>query len=134
MLIAAFQVFAGDRVVFGLGLANAIGMSVIGVLLVLAVRRHAGPEALAGLGRAAAAGILAAGAAALAGWGVVIKIGQFVGSTPTAGGSLLQGMLGGVVVAAVFAAVAYLLDRRDMRPLAATLARRIRRGGEGLRG
>ena len=118
----------GDqRQVLGLGLANAIGMSVIGILLVLAVRRHAGPDALAGLGRATAAGIVAAGAAALSGWGVVAEIGQLVGTTPTVGGSLLQGMLGGVVVAVVFAAVAYLLDRRDVRPLAATLARRIRR-------
>jgi len=122
-----FRVSTGDRAVFGLGAANAIGMSVIGVLLVLAVRRHAGLDALAGLGRATVAGIVAAGAAALAGWGVVAGIGRLAGPTPTAGGSLLQGMLGGVVVAAVFAAVAYLLDRRDMRPLAATLARGVRR-------
>ena len=54
-----------------LGLANAAGMSVIGLLLVLAVRRHAGPAALAGLGRATAAGVLAAGWPALAGWAVV---------------------------------------------------------------
>jgi putative peptidoglycan lipid II flippase len=36
-------------------------------------------------------------------------------------------MLGGVVVAAVFTAVAYLLDRPDMRPLAARLVTRLGR-------
>jgi putative peptidoglycan lipid II flippase len=36
-------------------------------------------------------------------------------------------MLGAVVVTVVFVAVAYLLDRHDVRPLAATVARRVRR-------
>ena len=116
-----------DRQVFGLGLANAAGMSVIGLLLVLAVRRHAGPAALAGLGRASGAGVVAAAAAALAGWAVVTGIGHLFGSTPTVPGSIVQGMLGGAAVLTVFAAVAYPLDQRDIRPLAATLARRVRR-------
>ncbi len=116
-----------DRQVLGLGLANAAGMSVIGLLLVLAVRRHAGAEALAGLGRASVAAVLAAAGAALAGWGTVAGTGRLFGSTPTVLGSIVQGMLGGAVVLAVFAVAAYALDRRDMRPLAATLARRVRR-------
>jgi putative peptidoglycan lipid II flippase len=116
-----------QRQVFGLGLANAAGMSVIGVLLVLAVRRHAGAAALEGLGRAGVVGIVAAGAAALAGWGTVAGIGQLFGATPTIAGSVVQGMLGGVVVVAVFTAVAYPLDRGDLRPLAAMLVRRARR-------
>ncbi|MGX6604726.1 murein biosynthesis integral membrane protein MurJ [Micromonosporaceae bacterium Da 78-11] len=116
-----------DRQIFGLGLANAVGMSVIGLLLVLAVRRHAGPDALAGLARAGVAGVLAAAVAALAGWGTVLGIGHLFGSTPTVLGSIVQGMLGSVAVVVVFAAVAYPLDRQDIRPLAATLARRVRR-------
>jgi putative peptidoglycan lipid II flippase len=116
-----------DRQVFALGLANALGMSVIGALLVLAVRRHAGPGALAGLGRVTGVGIVAAGIAALAGWGTVVAIGHASGPTPGIAGSLVQGMLGAVVVAVAYVAVAYVLDRPDMRPLAETLARRVRR-------
>jgi putative peptidoglycan lipid II flippase len=131
-LVAAVAALAlsgigADRQVLGLGLANSIGMSVIGLLLVLAVRRHAGPAALAGLGRAGAVALLAAAAAALAGSATVTGIGHLVGPTPTAGGSVLQGMLGGFVVAVVFLAVAYPLDRRDVAPFAATLRRRLRR-------
>jgi putative peptidoglycan lipid II flippase len=111
----------GDAEVFGLGLANAIGMSAIGLLLVLAVRRHAGGHALAGLGRATGTGILAAIAAALAGWAAVTGAGHVV--APTFLGSLVQGVSGGVVVAIAFVAVAYLLDREDVRPL----VRRVRR-------
>jgi putative peptidoglycan lipid II flippase len=125
--VALTALFSGDREVFGLGLANAVGMSAIGLLLVLAVRRHAGRAALAGLGRATGAGIVAAVAAALAGWAVVAGVGHAFGPAPTTAGSLVQGMLGAVVVTVVFVAVAYLLDRHDVRPLAATLARRVRR-------
>jgi putative peptidoglycan lipid II flippase len=110
-----------------LGAANAAGMTVIGILLVHAVRKKAGPGALAGLSRVTAVGIVAAGVAALAGWAAVTGAGHVLGPTPTVFGSLAQGMLGAIVVAVVFAAVAYPLDRRDMAPLAATLLRRIRR-------
>ena len=132
-VIAALSAFAlsaalgADRQVFALGLANAVGMSAIGLLLVLAVRRDAGPEALSGLGRVTLVGIVAAGVAALAGWAVVVGVGHAFGPTPTATGSLAQGMLGGIVVAVVFIAVAYPLDRHDMRPLAAGLAGRLGR-------
>ncbi|GIF00949.1 membrane protein [Paractinoplanes rishiriensis] len=113
-----------DRRLLGLGLANAAGMTVIGVLLVLAVRRHAGPAALAGLGRAAAVGIVAAGTAAAAGWGVVAGIGHLVGAAPTLGGSVVQGVLGGVVVLVVFLAVTYPLNRRDLAPMVRRLGRK----------
>ena len=118
--------FAGVHVLW-LGLANAAGMTVIGLLLAAAVRRSAGPAALAGLSRATAVGIVAAGAAAPAGWGVVAGIGHLVGAAPSVGGSLVQGMLGGSTVLVVFLAVAWLLDRRDVAPLAATVARRLTR-------
>jgi putative peptidoglycan lipid II flippase len=39
----------------------------------------------------------------------------------------VQSILGAVAVAVAFVAVAYPLDRHDMRPLATMLARRIRR-------
>lgn len=106
------------------GLANAIGMTAIGVLLVLAVRRHAGPAALAGLGRATLAGIVAAVVAALAGWATVTGAGHLMADTPGAARALVQGILGAVVVLAAHAVAAYVLDRRDVGPLVGRLARR----------
>jgi putative peptidoglycan lipid II flippase len=124
--VAAFGLRLPSQIL-ALGLAGALGMTVTGVLLVLAVRRYAGPAALHGLGRATAVGIVAAGVAAPAGWGVVVAIGHAVGPTPSGAGSLVQGMLGGVVVALVYLAVAYLLDRPDLLPLTDTVLRRLRR-------
>jgi putative peptidoglycan lipid II flippase len=108
----------GDGIpdVVGLGLASAVGMTVLGVLLVLAVRRHAGPEALAGLGRATAVGIVAAGVAAFAGRVAV----EFSGHL-----AAVQGLCGGIAVLVVFAAVAYPFAGRDLAPL----VRRLRRAG-----
>jgi putative peptidoglycan lipid II flippase len=121
----------GESTVLGLGLANALGMTVIGVLLVLAVRRHAGGEALAGLGRATAVGIVAAGTAALAGWGVVAGIGHLAAASPSLGSSLVQGVLGGVVVLIVFGVVAYPMARHDLTPVTRRLRAlrgRVRKG------
>lgn len=114
----------GGAELAGLGLANALGMSATGLLLVLAVRRHAGPAALAGLLRAVVAAVVAAAVAGSAGWGVTHAL---AGATPGVLGSLAQGILGGVAVVVVFVAVAFALDRRDLGPLAATLTRRLRR-------
>jgi putative peptidoglycan lipid II flippase len=116
-----------DRVL-ALSLANSIGMLALGTLLVVVVRRRAGAAALTGLPRAAGVGIVAAVAAGLAGWGAVEPLRHAAGPTPPGWVSLLSGMLGGVVVAVVFLAVTYPLDRHDLRPLVATVTRRIRRG------
>jgi putative peptidoglycan lipid II flippase len=128
--VAAFALagaLADDRRVLAVGLANAIGMTVIGVLLVVAVRRHAGAGALAGLGRATAVGVAAAALAAAAGWAAVHGAGRLLDGTPAAVAAVVQGMLGGVVVAVVFAAVAYPLGRRDVQPLVTALTRKLRR-------
>ena len=124
VLAVAFAAVGDDRQIFVLGLANSAGMTVIGLLLVVTVRRHAGPDALAGLGRATVVGIVAAGTAALAGWGAVAGTGRLAGAAPTVGGSLVQGVLGGLAVLAAFGVVAYVLDRRDV----AALAERLKRG------
>jgi putative peptidoglycan lipid II flippase len=113
--------------VFGLGLANALGMTVTGLLLVLAVRRHAGPAALAGLSRALLAAVIAAAVAGLAGWGVVTGLRSAVRPTPGVLGSLVEGMLGGVAVAVVFVVVAFVLDRRDLGPPVGALRKRLGR-------
>ena len=120
----------GARVV-ALTVANSVGMSVLGGALLWAVWRRAGRTALAGLPRAGGAGLVAAGVAAGAGWAAV-RLLPPAGSPPTAGGVLLSGMLAGVVVAGVFAVVAWALDRRDVGPMVGAVARRLRRtGGDG---
>ena len=119
----ALSRLGADRRLFALGLANAVGMSVIGVLLVLAVRRRAGPAALAGLGRTTLVTVLAAGLAALAGWAVVAGMGSLFGPTPEAVGSIVQGILGGLAVLVVFVGAAYPVARHDLAPL----VRRLRR-------
>jgi putative peptidoglycan lipid II flippase len=123
----AFVGLGEERQVFGLGLANSIGMTVLAVLLAVAVRRHAGAAALAGLTRATVAAVLAAGLAAGAGWGVVTGLDAAFGPTPGVLARLAEGMLGGVAVLAVFVAVAFALDRRDLKPLIDTVRRRVKR-------
>lgn len=108
-----------DRRLTALGLATSVGMLLMGGILVAAVPRGA----LGGLARAAGVGLAAAVVAAAAGRGVVLLLPD----TPTKIGALGQGMLAGAVVAAVFLAVAYPLDRHDVRPAIAAVGRRLRR-------
>jgi len=127
--LAALALAAGladDQRVLALTLGNSIGMVLLGAMLVAAVLRRAGRAALAGLDRAAAAGLVAGGLAALAGWLVTRATG-----TPGDGGAVLQGMLSGAVVGAVFLGAAYPLDRRDMRPLLVAITRRLGRATRG---
>jgi putative peptidoglycan lipid II flippase len=125
-----------DRVL-AVTLANSVGMLLLGGLLLAAVLRSAGRPALAGVGRAGAAGLLAGGLAALAGAGVSRWLAGTGAGTPTTSGALAQGMLSGVVTGAVFLALAWLADRRDVRPLLAGVLRRLgraRRPGGPARG
>jgi putative peptidoglycan lipid II flippase len=122
VLSAALPV--GYRVA-AVGLGNSAGMLVLGALLVVAVVRTAGRPALAGLTRAGAVGVLAGAIAALAGAAVAHWLPGLGTGTPARPVALLQGMLSGVVVGAVFLAVAYPLDRHDVRPLIMTFRRRL---------
>ncbi|GAB3090085.1 murein biosynthesis integral membrane protein MurJ [Micromonospora schwarzwaldensis] len=115
-----------DRVP-AVALATSAGMLLLGALLVAAVRRAAGPEALAGIGRAGAAGLLAAVVAAAGGAATARGLDGLGDGTPTTLAALAQGMLSGVVVGVLFLAVAWLTDARDLRPLLATVTRRLRR-------
>ncbi|MCW3843841.1 virulence factor MviN [Micromonospora yasonensis] len=112
-----------DRVL-AVTLATSAGMLLLGGLLIAAVLRSAGRPALAGVGRAGAAGLLAA---AVAGLGGAATSRWLAGGAPAASEALVQGMLSGVVVGALFLAVAWLTDERDVRPLLAAVARRLRR-------
>ncbi|MFI2713765.1 murein biosynthesis integral membrane protein MurJ [Micromonospora sp. NPDC018662] len=115
-----------DRVP-AVALATSAGMLLLGALLVTAVRRTAGPEALAGIGRAGAAGLLAAVVAAAGGVATARGLDGLGDGTPTTLAALAQGMLSGVVVGVLFLAVAWLTDARDLRPLLAAVTRRLRR-------
>ncbi|HEY6596546.1 MAG TPA: lipid II flippase MurJ [Asanoa sp.] len=123
-------VLPDTRRLIALGAATSIGMALLGALLVGAVVRRAGRTALAGLARALAVGLFAGAVAAAAGAGV----GALTGGTPTTLGALGQGMLCGAVVAAAFLAVAYPLDRHDVRPAVAGILRRLRRAQRGTEG
>ncbi len=105
-------------VVAALALGNTIGQTVVAVPLVLITRRICGRDAVAGTGHAMLAG-LAAGAAGAA-------VGVAVSLADSGGGKLLA--VGMAVAAAAcsvlaFGAVAFLLDRGDLR----AIARRMRR-------
>lgn len=133
-LVAAVAAFALVNLVDGrralvLGLANAAGMTVLAALLAFAVRRHAGAAALSGLTRASVTAVVAGLAAGAAGWAVVTGLERAFWPTPGVPAALAEGMLGGAAVAGVFVAVAFLLDRRDLGPLAGKL--RLSRGEHG---
>jgi putative peptidoglycan lipid II flippase len=101
-----------DHVVVGLAWGNTVGMTVAGGLLLLTLRRSAGPEALAGLPRVLIAGTMAAVVAAIAGRLVAVQI---VDATATGvAGSVLAGVLAGLVSSAVFVVLLALLDRPDL--------------------
>ncbi|MPZ28519.1 MAG: virulence factor MviN [Micromonosporaceae bacterium] len=117
----------GQRVP-ALAVANAVGMTVLGAGLLAGVLRGAGRAALAGLPRTALVVVPAGGAAAVAGWAVAGWLAP-AAHPPAAGPVVGSGMLAGVVVAGVFGTVAWVLDRRDVRPMVAAAARRWRRGG-----
>lgn len=115
-----------DRVL-AVALANSIGMLVLGALLIVVVARRAGRPMLGGLTRSGLVGLVAGSAAALAGAAVAHWLSGFSAGTPTKVDALVQGMLSGVVVGAVFLAVAYPLDRHDVRPLVGSVYRRLGR-------
>jgi len=133
--VALATVLPVEYRVLAVGLANSLGMLVAGVLLVVAVTRAAGRAALSGLGRAALTGLLAASVGAAAGAALAHGLAGVVDGTPARAAALLQGMLSGVAVGVVFVAIAYPLDRSDVRPLLASVRSRLlgsaRRGRPG---
>jgi putative peptidoglycan lipid II flippase len=107
--------------VAGLALASSAGMLVLNVPMVAATRRLRGPAAVAGVGRAELAGVAAAAAGAAAGLTSTLVM-------PTGGGiyEAGTGVVAAALAVAVFGAVAYALDRDDMRAAAGRLRRRLR--------
>lgn len=126
--VALAAVLPDGQRVLALTVANAVGMTVLGAGLLVGVLRGAGRAALAGLPGTGLVVLPAGAAAALAGWAVAGWLAP-ASHPPAAGPVIGSGMLAGVVVAGVFGAVAWALDRRDVRPMVAAAARRWRRGG-----
>ncbi|GIJ51959.1 membrane protein [Virgisporangium aliadipatigenens] len=121
-LALAFGLPVADRVAALAG-GNTVGMLVLGVLLLAAVYRAAGRDALDGAPRAFAAGI----AGAAVGVGLAFAARTVVEPNGSVPGAIAHGTVGALLATAGFLAVAYLLDRRDLGPPAAGLLRRVRR-------
>jgi putative peptidoglycan lipid II flippase len=110
--------------------ANSVGMVVLGIVLLVLVRRRVGGGGLAGVRRAGGTAVLAGTLAALAG----VAVRGLVPATPGFVAVALTGMLSGVVVGLVFGGIAVLTDRPDTRPMLARLLRLARAGGGARRG
>jgi putative peptidoglycan lipid II flippase len=122
---ALIWVMPPTQAVAALGLGNACGMTVAGVLLLIAARRRIGPGAFAGLPRAAAVGGTGAAAAGAAGW----LVAGWIGPTGSAL-ALLTALLCGLIALGVYTAVLFALDDGDLRPLLMRVLRRAQaRGG-----
>jgi putative peptidoglycan lipid II flippase len=109
-------------VVAALALGNTIGQTVVAVPLVIATRRICGPAALAGVNHAAGAGQAAGIVSAVAGVAICLAV-------PVSGKLAAVGV---AVVAAgcaviAFGAVAYVLDRGDLKAVVARLRRMVAR-------
>jgi putative peptidoglycan lipid II flippase len=96
--------------VAALGAGNTIGMTLSGVLLLVALRRNAGRAAVDGLGRAGGAALLSAVAAAALG---LVVTSRLAAAGPV--GSAFVTVAVAAVVVVVFAAVAVVTDGRDVR-------------------
>jgi putative peptidoglycan lipid II flippase len=112
-----------DRVT-AVAAANSVGMAVLGVALLVMVRRRAGAAALAGAGRAAAAGLVAG----VAGGGLALAARTItMPDQPGVAAAIMRGSLGVVLVVVGFGVTAYALDRADLRPVVVALVGRVSR-------
>ncbi|RFS84075.1 virulence factor MviN [Actinomadura spongiicola] len=119
-------VWTVDRqwVVAALGAGNAAGMTVAGALLLGTLLRARGAASVAGIPRALAAGLAGGAAGGAAGYATAALLGT---GGPGAAGELRDvgtGLLAAVAAAAVFLAIAFVIDGRDLR---AVLSRRVTR-------
>ncbi len=119
VIVGSILVTRGTGVVVGLAWGNTIGMTVAGALLLAALRRSAGVEALAGLPRVLLAGAAAALVAALAGRGMsVLMLDAWTAGRVE---SLTAGLVAAIVSAVVFVVLLAVFDRKDL----ATVRQRV---------
>jgi putative peptidoglycan lipid II flippase len=105
-------------VVAALALGSTVALLAVAAPMVFAVRRVRGPAAIAGLGHATLAGLVAGGIGSAVGVGVTLAL--------PAGGKLLEagvGAVAAVLAILAFGVWAYALDRGDLRMVAARLRR-----------
>ncbi|TDO35600.1 putative peptidoglycan lipid II flippase [Kribbella sp. VKM Ac-2527] len=102
----------GGGVVFALAAAMSVGMLAGAVVLLVVLRRAAGPAVLSGLPRATVAALVGAVLAAAVGWFISLPSGD--GSW---GSGLVFSVLSGLAVVIVYAGVVVALDRQDARAL-----------------
>jgi putative peptidoglycan lipid II flippase len=119
VIVGSLVAVALGSVVQGLAWGNTIGMSLAGLLLLLGLRREAGPAAVAGLPRMLAVGAVAAVAGGFAGR----EAGLAALSALPGGelGSVVAGLPAALAALVVFAAVLAVLDRRDLTALVSRL-------------
>ncbi|GGV31690.1 hypothetical protein GCM10010182_64080 [Actinomadura cremea] len=117
--VALVAVVDRQWVVAVLGVGNAVGMTVAGVLLLAVLARARGRAALAGVPRALAAGVAGGAAGGAAGFTVAAWIGA-ASPLPSVG----AGALAAVAAAAVFVIIVYVIDGRNLR---AVLTRKVAR-------
>jgi putative peptidoglycan lipid II flippase len=112
VIVGSLVVVRWVSVVPALAWGNTIGMSLAGLLLVLALRRAAGSAATAGLPRVLLAGAVAAAVGGLVGR----QIGELLLDALPSGvtGSIMAGAVAGLVAAVVFVVVLALADRPDL--------------------
>ena len=109
-------------VVAAIALGSTVALLVVAVPMVFAVRRFRGPAALAGLGHATLAGLVAGGIGSAVGVGVCLAL--------PSGGKLFEagvGALAALLALLAFGVWAYALDRGDLRAVAGRLRRFARR-------
>ena len=111
--------------VAALAAGNTIGQTAVAIPLVIATRRIRGAAAVHGVGHAAVAGLVASVFACAAGIAITIGI-------PDSGKlmDVVSAIVATLGTIAAYGIVAYLLDRGDLRAIAAQVARRL--GGRKL--
>jgi putative peptidoglycan lipid II flippase len=128
-ILAAFvltQLVPPGWEVAALAAGNTIGQTAVAIPLVIATRRIRGPAAVHGVGHAAIAGLIASAFACAAGVAITIGIpdnGKLMDVV-----SAIVAALGTIVA---YGIVAYLLDRGDLRAIAAQAAARLGRKKPG---
>lgn len=97
-----------DGILAALGAASSIGMTVAGVLLLLAVRRHGGPRTVEGLGRTLPVALGGAVAGGVLGYVLTVNV---LPAQASLAAAIAVGLGGALVAVAVLLAASLVLDR-----------------------
>lgn len=117
--IALAMLAEPDQRIAAVAIGNSVGMTIVGIGLVVLVRRQAGPAALRGLTRTTLLAVPAAAVAAAAGWWVQMLLPQVSGVAAI--GSVFASTTAALLV---FAALIVVIDQEAVHPV----LERLRRG------